>query len=176
MLIFITGTSSGIGAALSLHYAKPGNTLCLLSRNVAAMEQTATACRARGAQTIVYEGDVRDAKRMQEVGDAILKTAGTPDIVIANAGIRIEDPPSYVGCTAPLDIIMTNYIGVVNTFAPFIEPMTHKRAGHLVAITSIAAHRATPNLSRLHYFTVFFNELTDIAIGQQVQHHFRWTA
>jgi short-subunit dehydrogenase len=144
-IIVITGASSGIGEALCMHYAKTGQTLCLLARNVSAMENVARACRSQGAQAFVFGVDVCDASKMKSIGEDILARIGLPDLVIANAGIRIEDPAIYTDSTAAYDIMMTNYIGVINTFATFIEPMKKNRKGHLVAITSIAALRATPN-------------------------------
>ena len=145
MIITITGASSGIGEALCMHYAKSGNTICLLAQNEQALQKVAQTCRDRGAKTFVYTANVKDAEVMHSVSEAILKEAGLPDIVIANAGIRIEDPVSYVGSVDAYEMMMVNYIGVINSFASFIEPMTKERKGHLVAISSIAAYRATPN-------------------------------
>ena len=47
--IVITGASSGIGAALALHYAAPGVTLILSDRNETRLATIATAARAKAA-------------------------------------------------------------------------------------------------------------------------------
>jgi short-subunit dehydrogenase len=145
MLVIITGASSGIGEALSLNYAKAGHTLCLLSRTRSELERVASLCREAGSIADVYCVDVSDAPGMERVGLDILSKHGTPDLVIANAGIRIEDPVSYVASSAAQDVMQVNYFGVINTFAPFIASMIERRCGHLVAISSIGAIRATPN-------------------------------
>ena len=145
MNIVITGASSGIGEALCKYYARPGVTLCLLAQNKAALDEVASICAQQGARTFVYCADVSDAAQMNEVNRNIIAETGLPDIVIANAGIRIEDPISYENSTAATQMVMTNYIGVINTFATFIDPMKRRKSGHLVAISSIAALRATPN-------------------------------
>ena len=96
-------------------------------------------------KTFLYCADVGDAARMGEVSRDILETVGVPDVVIANAGIRIQDPVSYETSASAAQVVMTNYIGVINTFASFIDPMKQRRRGHLVAVSSIAALGATPN-------------------------------
>ena len=143
--IVITGASSGIGAALAVHYAAPGVLLCLIARTEAAMREVAQQCIARGSAVNVYVADVTDAARMREVSTQILAEVGLPDLVIANAGIRIEDPADYTYSTAAAEIMAVNYHGVIHSFASFIAPMKQRGSGHLVAVSSIAALRATPN-------------------------------
>ena len=145
MKIVITGASSGIGAALANYYAKSGVTLALLARNSEALDCVATACRLSGATAIVYPVDVIDGHAMRATAQNIVDHIGLPDIVIANAGIRIEDPADELSSVKALDIMMVNYIGVILSFEPFIQAMKLRKSGKLVAISSIAALRATPN-------------------------------
>jgi Short-chain dehydrogenases of various substrate specificities len=58
--VFITGASSGIGAALAVLYGKRGATLGLLSRREAALRETGAAS---GAAFEAYPCDVRDRPR-----------------------------------------------------------------------------------------------------------------
>jgi len=145
MRVLITGASSGIGAALCRRYAKPGNTVHLLAQNRAGLEAAAKACAESGAEARVHCADVSDAAQMTRIGGEIIAGSGLPDIVVANAGIRMEDPAGYENSTAAYDVMMVNYIGTVNTFSPFIGPMMRRGGGHLAAVSSIAALRATPN-------------------------------
>ncbi len=146
MRIVITGSSSGIGAALCRYYARPGFTICLIAHNnMPALKEVADSCIKKGAMTFVYSADVSDAGSMKSVSNDILEKIGVPDVVIANAGIRIEDPANYVDSPSAQQVMMTNYIGVINTFASFIEPMKQRKKGQLAAISSISALRATPN-------------------------------
>ncbi|HEX6632898.1 MAG TPA: SDR family NAD(P)-dependent oxidoreductase, partial [Usitatibacter sp.] len=57
MRVFLTGASSGIGAALARHYGARGATLGLLARREAAL---ADVGRASGAPFEAYACDVRD--------------------------------------------------------------------------------------------------------------------
>ena len=142
---WITGASSGIGKALAEFYAKPGVTLGLVARESARLEEVASYCNKLGAKVYSYVADVGDARAMWESSNDFLNRNGSVDVVIANAGIRAEEGEDYLDWDLPLSVMKTNFIGVINTFGPFIPSMRDKKAGHLVVISSIAAFRGTQN-------------------------------
>ena len=144
MQVLITGVSSGIGRALALNYAKNSHSLILISRDADKLSQIALDCRALGSSVIEFEGDVSNSMQMSDICNSILSVT-IPDVVIANAGIRIEDPSDEQSYDQANELIKTNYLGVINTFSPFIPAMKQNRKGQLVAISSIASIRATPN-------------------------------
>lgn len=142
---WITGASSGIGKALAEFYAKPGVTLGLVARRSSKLEEVAHYCQNLGAQVYSYVADVGDARSMWESANDFLCRTGSVDVVIANAGIRAEENEDYLDWDLPLSVMKTNFIGVINTFGPFIPSMREKKTGHLVVISSIAAFRGTQN-------------------------------
>ncbi|MDO9635882.1 MAG: SDR family NAD(P)-dependent oxidoreductase, partial [Thiobacillus sp.] len=76
--VFITGASSGLGAALARHYGAQGARLGLAGRRLDGLETAAAGLDAQ-----LYQADVRDAAAMQAAADAFLNDVGAPDIVIA---------------------------------------------------------------------------------------------
>jgi len=143
--VFISGASSGIGRALALQYANNGVHLGLLARREELLERVAQECRGKGASVIVYECDVRDRERVYDSARDFIGKCGGIDLVIANAGIRLEEDNDFMDINVHMETFMTNYIGVYNTVSPFIEAMREKHSGHIVFISSIAAIKATPN-------------------------------
>ena len=143
MRVFLTGASSGIGEALARHYAAQGATLGLFARRADALARLAGSLAP--ATVATWAGDVRDAGALARAGAEFVARFGTPDIVIANAGVSrgalTEEP-------ADLDVIRavveTNVLGIVHTFAPFVEAMRASRTGTLVGIASIAGFRGLP--------------------------------
>lgn len=143
MNVFITGATSGIGAALARLYAGQGATLGLFARREG--ELTRVAQSLAGSRVATYAGDVTNAARMREAGADFIERFGPADVVIANAGISqgadtalAEDLPVF------RDILETNVLGMVHTFHPFIDAMRAQRRGTLVGIASIAGFRGLP--------------------------------
>ena len=143
--IFITGASSGIGEALASLYAEPGRTLGLLARREAALQAVAARCRARGAEVEVYPVDVADAHAVHAAASAFLSRVGEVDLVIANAGISLRDDETGGDGRVPREVMAINFLGAVQTLAPFIPTMEARGAGSLVAVSSVAGFRGLPN-------------------------------
>ncbi len=141
--VFITGASSGLGAALARHYGAQGAQLGLVGRKADAL-----AAVAVGLDAHTYIADVRDAAAMQAAAASFLHDAGTPDIVIAAAGISVgtltEEAADAVVFRAVMD---ANVLGLVHTFAPFIASMQAANlhpGGVLCGISSVAGVRGLP--------------------------------
>ncbi len=140
--VFITGASSGIGAALARHYAARGATLGLAARRQDSLEslaaELATPCH-------LYPLDVGDAAALAAAAADFIARAGVPDIVIANAGISVgtlteeaDDLPAF------RRVFDTNVMGMVHCFQPFVVPLRRAGGGRLVGIASVAGIRGLP--------------------------------
>ncbi len=141
--VFITGASSGIGAALARQYAAQGAAVGLFARRKAALD-TLAATLPSGC-TAVYAGDVRDASALADAAADFITRFGTPEIVIANAGIsRGVLTGEEEDLTAFHAVFDTNVTGLVHTFQPFLAAMNAARHGALVGIASIAGFRGLP--------------------------------
>lgn len=143
--VFITGASSGIGAALARHYAAESAQLGLVGRH---RERLNTLAESLNADCAVYQVDVRDASAMHAAAEDFMNRYGVPDIVIANAGVsrgtltdHAEDLPAF---QAIFDI---NVMGMVHTFQPFIQGMRAQGHGTLAGIASVAGLRGLPGAS-----------------------------
>jgi NAD(P)-dependent dehydrogenase (short-subunit alcohol dehydrogenase family) len=137
--VFITGASSGLGAALARHYGALGAQLGLAGRRLQGLQDTAVGLDAR-----LYLADVRDAAAMQAAAEAFLRDAGTPDIVIAAAGISVGTLTEAAEDAAVFRAVMdANVLGLVHTFQPFIGPMA-AGGGVLCGISSVAGVRGLP--------------------------------
>jgi NAD(P)-dependent dehydrogenase (short-subunit alcohol dehydrogenase family) len=143
--VFITGASSGIGAALAREYAARGAVLGLLGRRLDALDSLiATLPNAefhRGHRA--YAVDVTDHTALAHAANAFIAEHGGADVVIASAGIshgtlteRPEDLPLFEA------VFATNVTATIATFAPFIASMkTAAGPRRLVAIGSVAGVR-----------------------------------
>lgn len=142
--IVITGASSGLGAALAVHYARGGATLHLSGRNAERLAQTARLCEELGAKTHPKVIDATDAAAMQQWLDAVDNE--TPvDLVIANAGISAGLGGGEEKAEQARNIFRINVDGVMNTIAPLIPKMTARKSGQIALISSLAGIRGLPS-------------------------------
>lgn len=145
--VFITGASSGLGAALARHYAAQGATLGLVARRAQLLAQL-VASLPHPERHRIYALDVTDHAALAAAAQDFIAAAGGVDIVIANAGVSqgtltefAEDIPVFER------IVATNLTATVATFAPFIAGMkaqARQRACRLVGIGSVAGIRGLP--------------------------------
>ncbi|HLV29743.1 MAG TPA: SDR family oxidoreductase [Burkholderiaceae bacterium] len=139
--VFITGASSGIGAALALLYARRGASVALVGRRLDALE--AVAAGLPGQHTL-YPLDVRDRDALHAAARDFLR-GGKVDVVIAAAGISVG---TLTECPEDFEVFRaiqeTNLLATVATFEPFIAGMKVRGAGRLVGIASVAAVRGLP--------------------------------
>jgi short-subunit dehydrogenase len=140
--VFITGASSGLGAALASHYARHGATLGLVARRADALETV----RGRLETTsLAYIADVADLAAMRAAANDFIARHGAPDIVIANAGISIGTLGAEAEDLPILEhVLRTNVVGLAATLTPFVAPMRERASGILAGIASIAAFRGLP--------------------------------
>lgn len=152
--VFITGASSGIGAALARRYAEQGALLGLVARRQELLEHLVSTLPQRAGQRHrIYALDVNDHHALQAAASDFIAVAGAADVVIANAGIShgtltecAEDLPVFER------ILATNVSATVATFAPFIAAMKLQAAAgneqcRLVGIGSVAGIRGLPGAS-----------------------------
>jgi short-subunit dehydrogenase len=137
--VFLSGASSGLGAALARAYAARGATLGLTARRGELLRQLAASLATPSA---IYSLDVRDAEALRQAAADFTGRFGAPDIVIANAGTsagtlteEAEDLPVFK------EILDVNVLGMVHTFHPFVKPMRKRGTGRLVGIASVAGFR-----------------------------------
>ena len=146
--VFITGASSGIGAALAKRYAEQGAMLGLVARRTALLEQL-VAGLPEPQRHRIYALDVTDHAVLSAAANDFMAAAGGIDVVIANAGVSQGTLTEHEEDLPVFDrIIATNVNATVATFAPFIAAMKRQaREGgdcRLVGIASVAGIRGLP--------------------------------
>ncbi|KAK8827169.1 short-chain dehydrogenase/reductase family protein [Blastocystis sp. ATCC 50177/Nand II] len=136
--ILITGASSGICKEVALQYAKPGNSLFLVARNVKRLNEVADAIRKAGATVEVASIDACDEQKMKDYiqeKDREYKL----DLVIAGVGAVAPANANDMELSELYDyIIKTNILTCKNTVLPVIDSMRERRHGQICILSSVA--------------------------------------
>ena len=145
MNVFITGASSGIGAALAAEYARRGATLGLVARRAEVLAQLAATLPGAHHR---YAIDVTDKDALIAAAHAFEQAtaaSGGTDVVIANAGISAGVLTEHYEDLAALErIYATNVFALAYTFHPFMAAMRARGRGTLVGVSSVAGIRGLP--------------------------------
>ncbi len=143
MKVFLTGASSGLGAALARRYAIEGAAvLGLFARRADSLQQLAATLSATCA---VYAGDVRDAAALRAAAGDFIARYGPPDVVIANAGVSIGTLTAHADDNDAFRTVLdTNVLGMVHTFQSFLAALVAAKRGKLVGVASVAGFRGLP--------------------------------
>ena len=140
--VFITGASTGIGAALAKHYAGADSVIGLFARRRDLLEQLAASLPGRSA---IYPADVTDIAAHEAAASDFLDRYGTPDLVIANAGISIGTHGDELRDVEQLRRVLdVNVAGLAATLAAHAPAMRAAGKGTLCGIASVAGFRGLP--------------------------------
>jgi short-subunit dehydrogenase len=140
--VFLTGASSGIGAALAREFLRRGANLGLVARREESLRALAAEFPGRCR---IYALDVTDRGRLLAAARDFDAQGGGADIVIANAGISTGVLTEHEEDLAVFDrVLATNLNAVATTFHPFLAAMRARRRGTLAAIASVAGVRGLP--------------------------------
>lgn len=143
--VFITGASSGIGAALAKQYAARGATLGLVARNRDKLEALVDELPGGTKRHIILPADVTHREEIFEAAREFDRRSGGATLVIANAGISHGVKTEYEEDLDMLEAVYRiNVFAMAYTFHPFIAPMKARGHGQLVGLGSVAGIRGLP--------------------------------
>ena len=140
----VTGTSTGIGLATSLHLAANGWTVFAGMRNLAKAKPLEEAAAARKLPVEVIELDVTSPDSTARAF-ALATARGPIDVLVNNAGIGGATPLELVPEDEHRQMFETNYFGAIRCIQAVMPGMRERGRGTIVNVTSIAGRIATAN-------------------------------
>jgi NADP-dependent 3-hydroxy acid dehydrogenase YdfG len=146
-IVFVTGASSGIGAATALAFAAEGARLLLAARRSEKLAAIAAQALQRGATAVhAFAVDVRDRKSVQKaIGDLPAEWAEI-EILVNNAGLSRGLEKLYQGKIEDWEeMIDTNVKGLLYVTRAVVPGMVERGRGHVVNLGSTAGELTYPN-------------------------------
>jgi short-subunit dehydrogenase len=143
--VWITGASSGIGAALAVGLAKRGATLILSARRLDKLEATAGACRK--AVVHLLPMDVAAADSLAERTQRALAFTGQIDIMVHNAGVGQRSLAVETALDVDRSMMETNFFGPVAITKHLLPSMRARGQGTIVVMSSVLGVFGAPRRS-----------------------------
>jgi len=137
---WITGASSGIGAALARDLASRGAHLVLSGRDEARLSEVAAGC----GETLILPFDVRDDAALADATAKAIAWLGGVDIAFANAGVSQRSRALKTDMQVYRDIIDIDLTSQIAFSQGLIGHMAERGSGNIAFISSIAGKVGVP--------------------------------
>ncbi len=142
-VVFITGASSGIGAALAREFARAGADVALAARRVDRLEAVAAEIGAAGRRALAVPCDVTAEGDLERAAARARAALGRIDVVVANAGFGVVGPLERLTLEDYRYQFETNVFGVLRTIYATLDDVKRAR-GRLVILGSVSGHVGLP--------------------------------
>ena len=137
---WITGASSGIGAALAREWASRGANIILSGRDEGRLAEVADGLPTK---TLILPFDVRDDAAMQDAMTKAVAWKGV-DIFVANAGVSQRSAAIDTDMSVYREIIDIDLTAQIAATQALLPHVSERGSGHLLFISSIAGKVGVP--------------------------------
>lgn len=144
-VVLITGAAGAIGKQLALQFAQRGASLALIDLAEEPLQQLGKELNNTRHDFIAC--DITQREAMHVAINKLETNLGPIDVVIANAGIALNNPIKGFDATTFTKQVTVNLIGTANTLEPIIPGFIERRRGHIVGLSSLASYRGLPHMA-----------------------------
>ena len=141
----VTGASSGIGRATARRLAAEGMNVVLAARREDRLAALAVELEADGARVLAVPTDLREEASILALFRAAREHLGGVDVLVNNAGLGHDAPLTSGSTEAWREMLEVNVLGLcVCTREAIADMRLRGDTGHVVHVSSMAAHRVPP--------------------------------
>ncbi|MFN3552245.1 MAG: SDR family NAD(P)-dependent oxidoreductase [Novosphingobium meiothermophilum] len=140
LVVWITGASSGIGAALARALAREGALLVLSGRNEAALAEVADQC----GDALVLPFEATDYAAAARAADQAWAWQGRVDMLVNNAGISQRSLAVNTAFPVYERIIAVDLLAPIALTQAMLPRMAERGSGRIVMVSSIAGKVGSP--------------------------------
>jgi len=134
----VTGSSSGIGKAIALTFAREGARVVVTARRAALCERTVEQIRKDGGDAMSIVTDVTDERQVDRLIVETVRRYGRLDILVNNAGIGGGGRLAETGTDAFDRVITTNLRGTFLCARAGFRQMLTAGGGTILNMSSVA--------------------------------------
>ena len=139
----IVGTSSGIGRATAIAFARKGARVVLAARRKDRLYQLSKQLPS----SVAVPTDVRDENQLNRLFDEAVRKFGRVDILINSAGVGLKAPLENITKERWEETFQTNAMGTFLCAREAARVMRKQKSGHIITVSSLAGLVSVPGLS-----------------------------
>ena len=144
-IIIITGATRGLGRALSDQYVRMGHTVIGCGRNAEIIKKMSAKYPTN---TDFQALDVSDYESVIFWANRIIKSFGSPDFLLNNAGIMNDNRNLWeVSKRNFSEVVDTNIKGIFNTVKGYVPEMINQKRGIIVNFSSGWGRTTSPKVA-----------------------------
>ncbi len=138
-VVWITGASSGIGAATALEFARTGAVLILSARSAGKLESVAEDCRKLGAKSAtVLTLDLEDTASLPAKAQEAIALNGRIDVLFNNGGVSQRSLTWETPVDVDRKLMELNYFSGLILSKAVLPGMMQRNCGWIIANSSIS--------------------------------------
>lgn len=145
-VIFITGSSQGIGRALAFYMGQRGAKIGLNGRDAGKLAKTHEELNSHGIDNLMIPGDVTDYETCQKIIGSLVGKYGRLDAIVANASVMVESTILEINPQVFRKAIDSQILGAVYPVKAAL-PELIKSKGYILLISSLSAFYGLPRFS-----------------------------
>jgi NAD(P)-dependent dehydrogenase (short-subunit alcohol dehydrogenase family) len=166
--VLITGTSSGIGMATALAFARAGHRVHATMRDLSRGTELKRTVEQERLPVSLSTLDVDSDGSVRDSIGQIIRENGPIDVLVNNAGSApigsVEETPLSVFRS----VMETNYFGVIRCIQAVLPSMRERRSGCIINVSSISGRIAMAPMTPYHS-TKFALEGLSEGLAQEVK-------
>ena len=146
-IVWVTGASRGIGAAIARAFAASGAHVVLTGRDIRALRQNALMIKELGGAASTLRCDVARENSIALAYKTILKQLKKVDVLVNNAGVTYFKPFEKTTVKDFDHVMATNLRGVFLCTKSVLPGMLRRGSGFIINILSVSATTTFKNSS-----------------------------
>lgn len=142
----ITGASSGIGRELAFEFAQAGDGVCLVGRDLAALESARARCLELGApEALAFAFDLAKPGEAERLLEAVAKTGREVSVLVHNAGFGVYGEFAKTPLAEEHRLVELQIQTVLTLTKGCLPAMLARKSGAILNIASVYSVSPVPN-------------------------------
>jgi NAD(P)-dependent dehydrogenase (short-subunit alcohol dehydrogenase family) len=168
-VVFVTGGTRGIGAAISRSFAEQGAIVAAgYGRDAAHAERLVTQLREHGVDASSHQGNVGSSEDCRRTIAEVITTHGRLDVLVNNAGITIDKTALKMTDEDWYKVIAVNLSGAFFMSQAVLPHMIERGSGRIISISSIIGEIGSIGAGELRRVEIRFVRADEVTGARSV--------